>query len=392
VRTESRGTSQAELAERLRARRGEIEETLLTRTYAIADPAEAADPEYVQGLRAAVSAALDYGLAAVEHGEERAPSVPVLLLAQARLAARNGVPLDTVLRRYFAGYTLLGDFIVQEAGAANLKESWLKSLLRDQAAMFDRFLAAIGEEHGREGEFRIASTERRRVERVERLLAGDLLDVSEFSYDFDGWSLGAIASGPNSAGAFRELAKAQDCRLLQIRREDELAWAWLGSRRPLDPAELVHVVSSLNSRPVAVAFGEPAEGLSGWRLTHRQARAAYSVVLRGPASVARYADVALLASILQDDLLCASLREIYLAPLEAERDQGVALLEALSAYFAASRNVSAAAAALGASRNTIAGRLGAVEQKLGHSLADCATDLEVALCLQELDRPSPRPI
>jgi hypothetical protein len=377
----------------LRERRGEIEETLLTRTYAIADPAEVADSEYVEGLRAAVSAALDYGLEAVVHGEERVPSVPVLLLAQARLAARNNIPLDTVLRRYFAGYTLLGDFLMQEAENEGLVGGQaLKHLFRTLASLFDRLIAGITEEYAREGEFRIVSTERRRVERIERLLAGELLDVSDFGYDFNGCSLGAIASGPSSAGAFRELAKAQDCRLLQIRREDDLAWAWLGSRRPLDPAELVHIVSSLESPPVAVAFGEPAKGLSGWRLTHRQARAAYSVVLRGPASAVHYADVALLASILQDDLLCASLREIYLAPLEEERDQGTALLEALNAYFAASRNVSAAAAALGASRNTIAGRLGTVEQKLGHSLADCATGLEIALSLRELDRPSPRPI
>ena len=36
-----------------------------------------------------------------------APPPPAALLAQARLAARSGVGLDTVLRRYFAGHTLL---------------------------------------------------------------------------------------------------------------------------------------------------------------------------------------------------------------------------------------------------------------------------------------------
>jgi hypothetical protein len=38
-----------------------------------------------------------------------------ILLVQARLAARSDVSLDIVLRRYFAGYSLLGDFLVGEA-------------------------------------------------------------------------------------------------------------------------------------------------------------------------------------------------------------------------------------------------------------------------------------
>ena len=44
----------------------------------------------------------------LEAGERRTPVVPPALLAQARLDARDGVPLDTVLRRYFAGNALFG--------------------------------------------------------------------------------------------------------------------------------------------------------------------------------------------------------------------------------------------------------------------------------------------
>ena len=380
--------SRAELAECLRRRRGEIEEALLTRTYTIAEPAEAADPEYVEGLRATVSAALEYGLAAVEQGEGSTP-VPILLLAQARLAARNGVSLDTVLRRYFAGYTLLSDFLVSEARKQALLDSdEFRRILRGQAALFDQLLAAVSEEHRREAEKRIATSAQRRIERIERLLAGELLDASGLGYDFGGWNLGVMATGSNAAQALREAARTQDCRLLLARPEEDLVWAWLGSRRPLDPDRLRHIASSLDSSSVVGALGEPAEGLSGWRVTHRQARAAHRVALRSPASVVRYANVALLASALQDDLLCVSLHEIFLAPLEEERDGGEALREALNAYFSAKRNVSAAAAALGVSRNTIAGRLEAVERRLGRPLVGCATNLEVALRLLELsNRP-----
>src|SRR4051794_73212 len=85
----------------LHARRDEIEQAILARVYAVADSTDVADPEYAEGLRGAVSAALDYGLCALELNEEHPPSVPSAVLDQARLAARNRVSLDTVLRRYF---------------------------------------------------------------------------------------------------------------------------------------------------------------------------------------------------------------------------------------------------------------------------------------------------
>jgi PucR C-terminal helix-turn-helix domain/GGDEF-like domain len=376
--------ARVELAERLRARRGEIEEALLTRTYAIADPAEAADPEYEQGLRAAVSAALDYGLDAVECGEERAPEVPILLLAQARLAARNGIPLDTVLRRYFAGYTLLGDYVVQEAGAVSLKEPWLKRLLRDQAAQFDQFLATVGEEYGREEQTAIESTEERRAARVERLLAGELLDTSGLAYDFSGWHLGVVASGADPEQAVRALAAGFDCRLLLLRREEGAIWAWLGARRRLDPADLLRIALAKPRENCAIAIGEPGEGLSGWRLTHRQAAAALPVVLHREEPAARYVDVALLASALNDDLLVASMRRSYLEPLQSGRDGGRIARETLHAYFQAGRNVSSAAAILRASRNTVGSRLRAIEAAIGHPLSDCAAELELALALEAL--------
>lgn len=96
-----------ELHARLQARRPEIERDVLSRVYGVSDPTGVSNSEYVDGLRAAVSAALDFGLAAIERGERRAPPIPAALLAQARVAARSGVGLDTVLRRYYAGHSLL---------------------------------------------------------------------------------------------------------------------------------------------------------------------------------------------------------------------------------------------------------------------------------------------
>jgi DNA-binding PucR family transcriptional regulator len=103
---------------------------------------------------------------------------------------------------------------------------------------------------------------------------------------------------------------------------------------------------------------------------------------RGQA-VVRYADVALLASILRDDLLATSLRQLYLEPLARVKDGGKVGRETLRAYFATERNISSTAAALGVDRRTVTNRIRAVEELFGRPLRDFATELETALLLDD---------
>jgi PucR C-terminal helix-turn-helix domain/GGDEF-like domain len=378
------GGAVAELAARLRERRAEIERATLTRVYAIADPPEAADPSYAEGLRGAVSAALDYGLAAIERPGPRAPRVPTALLAQARLAAREGIDIDTVLRRYFAGYTLFGDFLVREAeGHRRLGPAGLKRLLRSEAASFERLVAAVSEEHRREAAAGTRGPDRRRGELVERLLDGELLDAAELSYELEVCHL-ALLGAAGTGEEIRSLARSLDARLLALERPDGTVWAWLGRRRPIDPEQARRLARELLSPRAALALGEPGEGAEGWRLSHRQARAALPIALRGGERPVRYADVALLASILRDELAVASLRRICLEPLAAGRDGGAALRETLRAYFACGRNISSAAVALKVDRRTVSNRLRAAEALIGHPLDARAAELETALRLEQL--------
>jgi PucR-like helix-turn-helix protein/diguanylate cyclase with GGDEF domain len=376
-----------DLARRLEARRAEIEHAVLTRVQAVSGPAAEVDPEYAEGVRAASAAAVDYGLAVIGRGEERSPPLPPILLSQARMAARSGVGLDTVLRRYFAGHALLGDFLIEEAEKGGLLDGVaLQRLLRTQAILFDRLLAAVSEEHRRGGRGRLESLGERRAERVERLLAGELVDASQLPYDLDAHHLAVIGSGLGAEEAIRDLASALDRHILALPRREGVLWAWLGGRQAFDLDELRQRLPADPGTQATLAIGEPGLGLVGWRLSHRQARAAHRVALRERAVVVRYSEVALLAAMLQDDLASASLRQLYLDPLEGVRDGGQVLRETLRAYFAARRNVSSTAAALGVNRQTIANRVRTVEQRLGRSIDTCSVEIEVALrleCLQE---------
>jgi hypothetical protein len=374
----------AALASSLRGRLPELEAAIATRVYAISDPHEVADQTYLHSLNGALTVALDYALAAIELGERRTPGIPPALLAEARLAARAGVALDTVMRRYLAGNALFGDFLLEEAERAEVSSSVLRRLLSKQATLFDRLLEAVSEEHGREAKRWPSSTAERRRECVKSLLAGEQVDHSQLGYDLDAHHLALMAKGEGAPEAMRELAAVLDRRLLAVSREEEPIWAcWLGGSRPLEIAKALRALAEISLDRVFVTVGEPGEGLAGWRFSHRQAKAALPIAERRGQTVLRYADVALLASILRDDLVATSLHQLYLEPLERARDGGKVGRETLCAYFAAERNISSTAAALGVDRRTVTNRIRAIEDLFGRPLKDFATELETALRLDD---------
>jgi hypothetical protein len=377
--------ARGKLCAQLRLRRPEIEAALATRVGAMADPSEVADPDYASGLRAALATAVEYGLATLEIGESRSPASPPTLSAQARAAARNGVGLETVLGRYFAGHTLLIDYAVEEADASGLLgKVALQDLLRGQAVIFERLIAEVSDSYQREASERLVSSEQRRAERVRRLLAGELIDSTDLNYELDSWHIGAVAAGAGASEALRELAGSLDRRLLLIRRDDGTVWGWFGCRGKADREQTYEQISKEWSEEIRLAVGEPASGLAGWRLSHHQARMAFPLTRSSHPSVIRYCEVALAASVLQDDLLASSLRQLYLDPLSQERDGGRCLRKTLRAYFAAERNVSSTSAALAVARQTVSKRLERVESVLGRDIRSCSAELETSLLLEEL--------
>jgi AcrR family transcriptional regulator/DNA-binding transcriptional ArsR family regulator len=137
------------LVGRLRARHGEIEEEIFAR---IRDERFEStgddDAEYLAGLRAATVAALEHVLNGIERGGVSSEPAPAAALVQARRAARSGVGLDTVLRRYIAGYALLEGFIVREVARCR-SLGWGAVMLRDvlggAGELVERLIGAVSE-------------------------------------------------------------------------------------------------------------------------------------------------------------------------------------------------------------------------------------------------------
>jgi hypothetical protein len=384
MRLEALDEIRAELVVRLRARSAEIESSIFNRVRQLAEPAEGNDPEYRAGLRATVAEGVEYALLGIERGEGWDGPIPDAAAAQARRAARSGVKLDTILRRYAAADRLLGEFVLDEA--AQLPNEAMRQLLRSQGPHVDRMMASVSAVYMEELEQMRRSPAQRVAERVQRLLDGNApLDAASLGYELDAWHLGLVVSGARAHVAARTLAAGLSRQPLVVPRGQDSAWAWLGGQRRLAVSEVERYLAAGALGDVKLSVGEPRRGLEGWRLTHHEARAAHQVMLRRPQPLTRASDVILLAAVLRDELLAKSLRQTYLAPLDDQGDAGVGLRETLRAYIDTGFNAATAAAALGVDRHTVQRRLRKTEEALGRLLHTCHAEIEVALAVEELD-------
>jgi DNA-binding PucR family transcriptional regulator len=368
----------AAIAERLRLRRQEIDEAVIHRALSVAPPTGGEAPGYVEALRAAIPAAVDYALDAIELGEDRLGPTPAAISEQAAASARSGVGLEVSLRRYAAGYSTISDFLHQELRVvARGSDPSYATLQRELTALFDRLVAEVSEAHRREEARASRSPHELERERVRRLMVGELVDPAKIDYPFDGFHLAIVVTGDEPDLVPSVLAQRVGRRLLVAETSSARCAAWLGGIRSFGPEEL-ETLTSVAFAGHIISFGEPAVGLAGWRRSRRQAEAAQLIAGRRPGPSVRYRDVALEAAALRDPDLHHYLTETYVDALGDGRSQ---LTRTLLTFLERGRNASATAAALGISRQTVAGHIDVVEEKLGRPLEEVAAQLETALRL-----------
>jgi hypothetical protein len=378
---------------RLRSRQLEIEEAIFARVVdGVSDPIGVRDVGYMADLRATVSAVVEYGLVGIDVGVERSGPVPSAAILQARRAVRLGVGLETVLCRYITGHKLLVDLVTREAEAISSERGVLAHVVNVQGALLERLVSSIICEYLSQVERGVSSAERSRGEMVQGLLDGATVETSFLGYDMEAWHIGVIATGASAERALRVLAADLGYQLLAVQRGNDVVWGWFGGQRKLAVRDLERVLLSVDwPVEVALAVGEPARCIDGWRQTHWQAQETLKV-LRKPRRFLSYADATILALVLENDLAARSLRSIYLVPLGPCRGQGIVARCTLRAYFKAGGNAVAAAKELGVTPKTVRRRVREIEQRIGRLLATCRTELEIALRLEELEERSEPPL
>lgn len=380
VTSRTRGTVRHDhrtLAERLRENSSELEEAIFDQICAAENSASQSPPP-MRGVRSVVQSALKHGIDSVELGQQDYP--PPAVIDHARKAAWRSVPLQTLYDRYLTGYSVFKHFLLRESDSVEIVQQVQGSL----DVGFQQLTRAVAEEHKQAHQKRTRSSDIRRLERVEELLSGKLLEAPDLRYPLDGTHVGIVASGPEISSTIRQLFQPFGSRILLISPEPNKVWAWIVVRQDLDSSDLSKLLARDLPPELCVSIGEPASGLSGWRLTHCQAEAAFDIALNRGSTVLLYGEVAVLVALARDALLKKTLSTRYLAPLTHARDGGAVLRDTLRAYFAAGRNSRSAAAVLGVARQTVANRLRQAEDRFGQPLSECADAVDAALRLEEL--------
>jgi hypothetical protein len=382
IRDDELKVIRGELLARLRSRSQEVEEGIVAAALGV-EPGIAADPDRLAGLQAASRQTLELIAELIAEGADWQGKMPPAVTDQARHLARGGVPLGAVARGYYAIIAACLEFATTEID--ELPGNTLPYLIEIQSRHGDYLMAAVSTAYEDELERLRSPTARRLSERVERLLAGDADGGGVLGYDLGGWHLGLIGVGAELELVARQLAERLGARLLFLPRGGETAWVWLGAERPIAFAELERCLGtggtgerSPTGGAVRFATGESRQGLEGWRLTHREARIAAEVARQSGGALVRCADVLLLAATARDTEIARMLIDVYLGPLDADRD-GPRLRETLRAYYSGDCNAASAAAALGVDRQTVRRRLRKIEAALGRPLGRCRVEMEMAL-------------
>ncbi|MGN6258775.1 MAG: PucR family transcriptional regulator [Solirubrobacterales bacterium] len=378
----SAGNYRRNLASQLRGSAAELEEAILDRISALEEATTDTSPLWVHNVRELIRGMLRHAFESIELNDYSLAPPPVVL-AHARKAAWSSVPLQKLLSRYIASYSLFKDFLLNNVEGRTIPFHF-RQLAGSTDRAFERLIEAVGNEYQRELETMRRTSTLRQLDQVKALLRGDLLGAPDLPYDFGATHIGLIATGDNAAAVVRGLARNVDGRLLVLRPSPDRLWAWIATREALSHSDLSRLTDAGLLNSVSLAIGDPLPKLVGWRETHRQAVAAFPVALQGQSKVVHHSDVALVASAIRDPLLLNSLKNRYLRPLLSERDGGKALHHTVRTYFALEGNTSSTAAALNVKRHTITNRIREVETRLGRSLVSCSTELDLALQLTEL--------
>jgi hypothetical protein len=191
-----------------------------------------------------------------------------------------------------------------------------------------------------------------RLRAVLRALEGQWVDPGELGYDLACHHIAMVAD----ASAFLDaMARITNRQLLRVQAPDGTIWGWLGGRTRIADGELEALIASRGPSEGRMAFGEPAEGIAGFAVSHRQALEASAVAVASNQRAVRFADSRL-------------------------------LIETLRAYLEHSQSVSAAAALRRRDRKTIERQLRSAEQLLHHRVSDRSEEVLIALRVAEILR------
>ncbi|MGD0069921.1 MAG: helix-turn-helix domain-containing protein, partial [Streptosporangiaceae bacterium] len=260
--------------------------------------------------------------------ELSAVNAPAASLEYARRRAQRGTPLTALLRAYRLGHTCFSDWLLVElarqADDAAMITAATLGMSKVVAGYVDQTSEEIVAAYTREREHWLRNRSAARAARIRDLLSGERVNMSAteatLGYRLRQYHVGLVCWAGDAAAAVdnvtrleravshvaAELACSGDPVFLP--RDESSAWAWL----PLGIRDTFDAAGARTAGPdgdIHLAFGDAVKGVTGFRLTHRQAVAAQAVALAAgspPPPLVTFSEVAPVAMMLgSPDLLRA---------------------------------------------------------------------------------------
>lgn len=390
----------ASAAESLRGEADELSQVLISQLR-LEIPELAADQALtdlmVSGVVDNVRAALDMVLSGTEKSDI---VVPLVALETARRIAQRGIPISALLRAYRMGHAIFQQALMTRLADFHLPSDELSAATTYATAVSFDYIDRVSEDvvntYERERDDWVRGRAAARAARVAAIVTGRAVDGPEserlLGYRFDQTHLGVVVWGdgpgedrlPALERAVRRLAERLGARRppLLVAVDDAMVWGWLPA--PTLSLDGVAATFSAELEPtMSVAAGEPASGLTGFRLTHRQARQAHAVAsaarLPGGARVTRSAAIGPVALMCADLDATSAWVRATLGDLALDDEPHARLRETLWAFLSAGCSYTAAAQQLVLHKNTVQYRVRRAEEARGRPVQDRRLDLELAL-------------
>lgn len=407
----SDGAAIAEAAVRISHR---LDERLDETTRVIQDllvresPELAGDAPLVQLLHETVVANVDTYFSAIRHNIAVTDvKTPTIVLEHARRLAQREVPVNVLVRGYRLGHSIALKLVLEEIRAVVLDpELGLDVFEQMSTVMFgyiDQMSQQVVAAYHAEREHWLENRTAVRALRVREILSGGAVDIDAMTTNLRyplrqihvalivwtpevdrGDKLAAPESFLNQLSQSLAIGRVS----LVIPADDVTVWAWI----PFSAEESVGAIARIRACAEAaadepwVAVGNPLPGIEGFRRSHQQALAAYTVAMtsgRADRRVMTAVDPGLSPAALLGDNVALGRAWVgeTLGPLAAVTDNDERLRETLRVFLNAGASFKAAGERLHLHGNTVKYRVQRAIERRGRPIADDRLDVEIALLL-----------
>ena len=396
----------AETADRLHDRLADVSSTIL-RTLEDQIPDLHGDARLMELLGDSVEGNVDTVLHALRYdiAVERVEA-PTAALEYARRLAQQGMPVNALVRAYRLGQRTVNELIFAELRTIDMPEPTRVTVIEAITATLFEYIDWMSQQvvavYEDERERWLENQNSLRALRVREVLsANKTIDVdaatTSIRYPLRWHHLGLVMWYPDAGSDGDQLARLQrylrelgesagaSASPLFIAADQSCGWGWLPYRAAVpDAAVKVRQFTLARTDSPSVAIGTMADGVEGFRQSHRQAETARGVAViakRAEPTVISAADPGLsVVARLGDDVVdTRGWVASVLCDLATDNENDARLRETLRVFLGCGSSYKVAADELNLHFNSVKYRVGRAVARRGREIGSDRLDVELAL-------------